>query len=88
MVAQGGGHDSESITHHDEALRRAERYSLPLPNIIALELAAHSASRRGAPAEAAALQTRAVALRTSCGLSPTAHETARSEQLLASDSAG
>ena len=81
-VAQHAGRDAESIAHHDEAIERAQAYALPLPHIIALELAAPSALRRGQPSAAIDLQTRATELRATHGLEPTAFERARGDEIL------
>ena len=40
----GKDREAESIAHHDEAIARAEAHVLPLPHILALELAAQSAA--------------------------------------------
>jgi len=55
---------------------------LPLPHILALELAAPSALRRGQPSAVIDLQTRATELRATHGLEPTADERARGDEIL------
>ncbi len=86
-VAQRAGRDDESIAHHDEAIERSRAYALPLPHILALELAAQSAARRGHPSVAIELQTRATEQRAMHALEPTAYERSRGEEVLALSSA-
>jgi hypothetical protein len=86
-VAQGEGREADSVGLHDAAIRRADAYALPLPRILALELAAQSAQRRQRPAEAIELQTRAAVLRAAHGLAPTPHERERGEKILLLSSA-
>jgi hypothetical protein len=81
-LAQRAGRDAESIAHHDESIARAAAYALPLPRVLALELAADSALRRTRSADAVALQRRANDLRATHGLPPTPHERARGEQIM------
>ena len=86
-IAQREDREAESIAHHAEAIARAQAYALPLPHILALELAAQSAARRGQRSDAIAMQTRATELRAAHGLEPTAPERTRAEEILLLSSA-